>query len=328
MNENQSLCVAYAADDNYAKYMGISMLSLFRSNKEFAEITVFVLDCGIKASNREKLRSIAEEYHREIYFKSMEKAVSGLDLHMGARKISIASYARLFLSSILPEFYDRILYLDCDTIVRGSLTNYWKVDLEDCMVAGVRDTVDSFFLKKIGLNPEEVYVNAGVLLINLAGWRKEHLEGQFMDFIRKFDGKVPHHDQGVINAVCRNRKRIVSPEFNVTSNIYSFSAKTIKRIYFMDSFYFQEELEKAKNDPVILHFTTGLVGRPWEENCTHPEKEEYGNMAQASPWKDDPFLPDSRKLSVKVFSGFYRYTPHFLSEAVYRYASLLTHRRE
>jgi lipopolysaccharide biosynthesis glycosyltransferase len=326
MKEKQSLCVAYAADDNYAKYLGISMLSLFQSNKEFAEITVFVLDCGIKASNREKLALIAEEYSREIYFNSMEAVVYGLDLHMGSRKMPVACYARLFLASIIPVSYDRILYLDCDTIVRGSLTDFWKVDLEGCTVAGVRDTVDSFFLKKIGLNPGEAYVNSGVLLINLIEWRKEQIEEQFMEVIQRFDGKVPHHDQGVINAVCR--KRIVSPEFNVISNMYTFSAKTIKRIYFMDSFYSQEELEKAKNDPVILHFTTGLVGRPWEEKCTHPRKEEYKNVAQASPWKDDPLLSDSRKLSVKAFSGFYRYAPHFLSEAVYRYASLLTHRRE
>ncbi len=328
MTDEKKLCVAYAADDNYAKYLGISMLSLFRSNEGFEEIEVFVLDCGILKENKNKLQSIARQYNRMIGFISMEEAVSGLDLRMGARKISIASYARLFLASILPKSCTRVLYLDCDTIVRGKVDEFWNADMEGYLVAGVRDTVDSFFLKKIGLDEDEYYVNAGILLIDLEGWRKEELEQRFIAFIRKFEGNVPHHDQGTINGVCRKRKLAVKPCFNATSNIYSFSAKTIRRIYFMDNFYSQEELDEAKSDPAILHFTTGLVGRPWEENCIHPMKKEYLNVAALSPWKEDPLLPDSRKFSVKAFSWFYRHMPLFLSEAAYRSVCWLTHIRE
>lgn len=328
MEQNQRLCVAYASDDNYAKYLGISMLSLFQANKDFGAIEVFVLDCGIGSANKEKLRSIAEEYHREIIFRPMEEAISSLELNMGSRKISIASYARLFLSSIIPEDYDKILYLDCDTIVRDSLAEFWNLDLKDYLVAGVRDIVDSFFLEKIGLAPDEYYVNAGVILINLAGWRQLQLEAQFMEFIRKFNGTVPHHDQGTINGVCRHKKYIVGPRYNATANIFSFTAKTIKRFYFMESFYSQEELDEAKANPAILHFTTGLVGRPWEENCTHPMQEEYLKAAKASPWKDEPILPDSRKFVVKAFSAFFNHAPLFLSEAVYRSTSFLMHIRK
>ncbi|WP_342758511.1 glycosyltransferase family 8 protein [Kineothrix sedimenti] len=328
MTDEKKLSVAYAADDNYAKYLGISMLSLFRSNEGFEEIEVFVLDCGILEENKNKLESIARQYCRTIGFISMERAVSSLDLHMGARKISIASYARLFLASILPKSCTRVLYLDCDTIVRGKIDELWNADLEGYLVAGVRDTVDSFFLKKIGLDKEEYYVNAGILLIDLEGWRSEGLEQRFTEFIRQFDGNVPHHDQGTINGVCRKRKLAVKPGFNATSNIYSFSAKTIRRIYFMESFYSQEELDEAKSNPAILHFTTGLVGRPWEENCTHPMKEEYFKAAAISPWKEDPLLPDGRKPSVKAFSWFYRHMPLVLSEAAYRSVCWLSHIRE
>lgn len=328
MDQNQKLCVAYAADDKYAKYLGISMLSLFQSNIDFTEIIVFVMDCGIGNPNREKLEWIAKEYNRAINFISMEAAVSGLQLNMGTRKIAIASYARLFLASIIPKIYDRILYLDCDTIIRDNLKDLWTVDLKGYMVAGVRDTVDSFFLKKIGMEPQEAYVNAGAILINLYSWREEEMEKQFMDFIRKHNGNVPHHDQGTINGVCRNKKRILAPRYNAFANIYSFSAKTIKRIYFLDSFYTQAELEEAKRNPAILHFTTGLVGRPWEENCTHPMRKEYRRIAKASPWKEETLQPDSRKLSVKLFSSFYRHAPLFVSELVYRFISLLSHVRD
>lgn len=325
MEQNQKMCVAYAADDRYTKYLGISMLSMFQTNKDFAEIVVFVLDCGIENVNKEKLQTIASDYKRELHFMSLEAAVLGLELNMGPRKISIASYARLFLASVIPDTYDRILYLDCDTIVCDNLKDFWSIDLEGYMVAGVRDTVDSFFLKKIGMKPDEYYVNAGTILINLSSWRKEELEKKFIHFIRKHNGNVPHHDQGTINGVCRNKKRILPPRFNATANIYSFSAKTIKRIYFLDSFYTQKELNEAKKNPAIIHFTTGLVGRPWEENCTHPMQAEYLKVARSSPWKDEPLEPDSRKISVKLFSSLYKHAPLFVSETIYRGISLLTH---
>ncbi len=321
MVNKDALCIAYAADDNYAKYLGISMLSLFQSNKGFVQIDVFVLDCEIGAENKEKLMSIVEEYNRKIHFISMKNYVSNLELNMGARKISIASYARLFLATVIPDTYERILYLDCDTIVLDELNDFWNIDMVGYMVAGVRDTVDSYFLKKIGLKPEDFYINAGIILVNLAAWRENQLLTQFITFIKKFDGNVPHHDQGTINAVCKDQIRIVSPRFNVTSNIYSFSTKTIRRMYNLHNYYSQQSLDKAKHKPAILHYTTGLVGRPWEENCTHPRKEEYSKVASRSPWKAGPLLPDSRTRAVRMFSAFYKFAPHCVSEVAYRISS-------
>lgn len=314
----EKLCVAYGADDNYAKILGISMLSLFQSNKDFNEIVVYIMDCKISDINKEKLIKIADEYNRKLYFASMEDSISGLNLNMGARKIAIASYSRLFLSSVIPDTYNKVLYLDCDTIVRGNLSKLWDVDLTDYMAAGVLDTVERHFLRKIGLSQSDLYVNAGILLINLTKWRNENIEQQFLNFIEKFEGNVPHHDQGTINAVCNKKILIISPEYNVTSNIYTFSAKTIKRIYFMNKYYSQKKLDDAKNNPAILHYTTGLVGRPWEKNCTHPMKEEFIKVAEKSPWKDNFPLPDSRRFALKAFTLFYRYTPLFVSETVYR----------
>ncbi len=328
MKGMETLCVAYGADDNYAKYLGISMQSLFETNKDFAGIDVFIMDCNIGSLNKEKLLSIAKRYNRNISFIAMNDYVSELKLNMGARKIAIASYARLFLSSVIPDTYTRVFYLDCDTIIVDSITEYWNMDLEGYFLAGVRDTVDKYFLKKIGLAPDAPYVNAGIILVNLIAWRAVDIQKKFMEFIRKLDGNVPHHDQGVINAICHDKIKIVSPIYNVSSNVFTFSAKTIKRIYFIKSFYSQKELDEAKTKPVIIHYTTGLVGRPWEENCTHPRKGEYLRVAMASPWKDDPILPDSRRFSVKAFSSLYRYAPGFITENIYKLQNWLTHFRK
>lgn len=324
----ETLCLAYAADDNYARHLGKSMLSLFESNKAFANIEVFVLDCGIEDVNKNKLISIAKDYKRDISFVSMEKYVASLELNMGTRKIAIASYARLFLASVIPESFNKVLYLDCDTIVLEDLRKMWSIDIEAYMLAGVRDTVDKYFLKKIGLTQDDYYINAGIVIINLESWRKENLQEKLLAFIKEYDGKVPHHDQGTINAICNKRILVIAAKYNVTSNFYSFSSETIKKIYSMKDYYSQMDLDEARQKPGILHFTTGLVGRPWEENCSHPMKEKYLTVSDKSPWKKEELLPDSRSLQVKAFATFYKYSPLFLSILVYKLSNWLLHLKD
>ena len=328
MKEANVLRVAYAADDNYAKFLGISMLSLLKSNTDFDRICVYALDCGIKNENQEKLRGIVRQYGREIQFLPMQEKIDSLNLNFGAHKIAVASYARLFLPSVLPPECDRVLYIDCDTIVRHSVRAYWDTEFGNALIAGCQDTVDGFFLQKIDLPGGVPYLNAGILLINLKAWREENLLDQFVQVIRRFDGNVPHHDQGVINAVCRERRVRVSVAYNLFSNLYTFSAKAIRRMYFLDDYYSQQELDAAVSDPTIVHFTSGFVGRPWEENSTHPLREEFWDVVNQSPWKGMALSPDSRKKGVKVFSILYRCLPHTLVEFAYRWMNGLLHLRK
>ena len=42
---------------------------------------------------------------------------------------SLSQYARLFISSVLPENLEKVLYLDCDIIIRQSLDELWNLDM-------------------------------------------------------------------------------------------------------------------------------------------------------------------------------------------------------
>lgn len=325
---NDTLRVAYGSDDNYAKFMGISMYSLFEANTAFERIVVYILDCGITPENRQRLQQVADQWQREICFIDMNAAVESLDLNMGAHKIAVASYARLFMASLLPEECQRVLYIDCDTMICDSLAPLWQTEFGTSLIAGAQDTVDSYFLDVIGLPKGTKYVNAGILLANLAAWREENLQEQFMALIRKFGGNVPHHDQGTINAVCGARRVIIPVRYNVTANLYSFSAQTIRKIYFLDAYYSQEELDVALAEPAIVHFTTGLLGRPWEENSTHPRKERFWTIVEKTPWKGLQLKPDTRGLGLKAFIFFHKIVPRPVFEFVYRNISWALHLRK
>lgn len=326
-NKVKTLYVAYATDDNYAKFCGISLISLLERNKGFDEINIYILDSDIGEDNKSKIADIANQYGRNICFIEVENLLYNLNLNMGSRKIAIASYARLFLSLIIPEKISKVLYLDCDIIVKGDLMELWNTDIADYCVAGVKDTVDKFFMEKIKLDRSECYINAGVLLINLDMWRSKNIHEEFFQVIEQFAGNVPHHDQGVINMVCKE-KVIVAAKHNMTTNMYSFSSKTIRNMYFIDDYYSQVDLDEAKINPTIIHFTTGIYGRPWEKNCIHPMRNEYMKFAKISPWKDFQLLPDSRGHGVKIFGFSYNHFPGTLVETMYKSLSWALHFKE
>lgn len=122
--------------------------------------------------------------------------------------ISLTSYARLFAGSILPANLDKVLYIDCDIIFNGSIRDLFNTDLGNCLVGGILDPLISrTYKKEIKIPMSEPYINAGVLIIPLNRWRSEGMEQKFVDFLVANRGKVHHHDQGIINAVCAGRKK-------------------------------------------------------------------------------------------------------------------------
>ena len=320
-----TLVAAYSADDKYAHYLGIAMKSLVDSQSEFDSIHVIVMDCGISDDNKQRLESIANDAGSEITFVDMRNQLKNLNLNLGDREWFVAAYARLFLADIVPEKYDRVLYCDCDTIVKGSLKGLWDIEFKDELIAGVQDTVDKYFLKVIGLQAGVKYINTGVLLVNLKAWREENIKEEFKEIIKRFNGNVPHHDQGIINCASQSRRVIVPIKYNLTSNNYSFDAETVRKIYFLDEYYSQEEVDDAIANPVIVHYTTGLLGRPWEEGSAHPEREAFWQTVKKTPWKEMKMLPDSRKASLKAFTFVFEHIPKGLFIFLYRRASFLLH---
>lgn len=77
------------------------------------------------------------------------------------------------MSKFLPENVNRILYLDCDTIVRHNLNKLWSTTLDETEViaAGIKPTVAQKTRNRLNLPQDRYYYNSGVLLVDLAKWR-------------------------------------------------------------------------------------------------------------------------------------------------------------
>ena len=150
MNDLKVLNCAYSFMDNYAQHAGLSILSLFDNNIEADEINVYILDNNICEDNKTRLNSIAKQYNRNIIFIDLAQLTSKMNVetHFCRR-----TYGKLFLAQI--KEVDLMLTFDCDTIVTGSLLELLNIDMQDALVAGVQDTVNPYFVYKIGLSNDD-----------------------------------------------------------------------------------------------------------------------------------------------------------------------------
>lgn len=272
--------VVYSFDDNYAPQAGVSILSLLEHNKNIDNLNIYIIDNHISDYNKQLISDITSRYNRNVEYIELETLTKGLKC---TTSFSVSAYGRIFIADVIAST-DRIIYIDCDTIINGSLEAMESFPMTDTLVAGVSDTVNPYYRQLIGLNQEDSYICSGVVVINLDLWRKWNITRKCIDFINRFDGNPPHNDQGTINHVCRGHIGILPAQYDVMNPMFAFSAKKLRKLFFLKQYYTQEELVSAITAPIIIHYTDEFYNRPWFSNCTHPLKRVWLDVFHASPW--------------------------------------------
>lgn len=292
--------IAYSTDENYAVHAYISLASLLDHNKEVREIVCYLIDNRLSLDTLHSFQELMDSYQTEhclrtlkfIDFTEYEKFV--IDATPCG---SLSTYGRIFLPDLCNA--DRILYIDCDTIVVGRLDDLYSINLEEFAVAGVQDIVALPIRKKVGLDYGDRYINAGVSLINLDYWRKNNGQKRCLDFIKAYDGNVPFEDQGTINGVFKGHIKIVSPKFNMMNPLLDYSGSQIAAYMDVENYYSDAEVKMAKEDIRLVHFTAGYYLRPWFENSNHPFRQMYKDYRMKSPWKAVPLQPAVKRITAK-----------------------------
>ena len=240
--------IIYASNDNYAQYLGISMLSLMENNRDMEEIVIYVLDQGISPENKNKLQKVIRQYDRKMVYIDIAEFEKMIPFEFDASGYNPITLSRLFLCSYLPDHINRILYLDCDTIVSGSITELETVSFDGNYVAAVPELLMPIEKKAlIGHANDETYYNAGVLLVNMDLWRQDKIEREFVEYYRFMNGRLLYNDQDIINHCCKGRIKKLSHTYNLSTNLfYEGNYNKYRKFY-----YQYKEMSPWKEEPMI-----------------------------------------------------------------------------
>lgn len=256
--------ICFSSDDNYAPHLGVAIASILKNKEPGDDFVFYILDGGISAKNKEKLLSLQIISSFILKFLKINPAdFQQCIITESMQHISLATYYRFFIPSLIRE--EKVLYLDCDLVVRGSLGELFEVELSNYYFSAVIDLLAEENGRRLQL---ERYCNCGVMLINNKKWRDDFVTGRLFQYLQENSKKIVFGDQDVLNVVLQSDILYLDPIWNIQTGEY-------RSCY--DS-GFNSRIEEAR----ILHF----VGRkkPWSFCNKQPAKKEYFKYLRYTPW--------------------------------------------
>lgn len=307
--------IVYASDDKFAEILGVSLVSLYDNSKDMDDIVVYILDAGITEENKEKLFSVCKSYGRsDIVFIQGKNISEKLSMNVAVDRGSLSQYARLFVSSDLPTDLNRVLYLDCDIIIKRSIRELWNLNLQDKTIGALMDAFSKYYRANIDLEENDIMFNSGVMLIDLEKWRKQKVEERLLKFIASKHGKIQQGDQGALNHVLTKDTYCFEPKFNSVTIFYDFTYKEMMIYRRPPKFYTADQVKAAILNPVIIHFTTSFLSkRAWVKGCEHKYAEEWLKYKMISPWASKPLWEDNRPKWKQIGAEIIRKLPRGLA---------------
>ncbi len=287
--------IVAACDDKYVQHLGVMLCSLLENISNRENIKLNVIDGGISLENKKRIDDfLKNKYQASINYLEIDTQI--YSKFKISHHITHATYYRISIPSLFPNHINKVLYLDCDLIVKEDISRLWDFDIKNYSIAAVRTLlVDRIHLQ--GIMPKEsLYFNAGILLINLYKWRVNDTSTKLIQFLQDNPHRTVFWDQDSLNAILYDDYLLLPLRWNLQSNFFEIRDQNRS-----------QELQEAITNPAIIHYTG--MHKPWDYIDNHPYKQEYYKYLALTPWHN--YQP---KKTFKLFiERIVRiYTPSFL----------------
>ena len=120
------------------------------------------------------------------------------------QRFTYMTLARSVLTKLLPQDLDKVLSMDCDTVVMGSLEEVWERDLDGYYFAATREP----YLCRW----DSTYHNTGVAYYNLKKLREDGIDDKIIHALNTKQYKLPEQD--TYNEFCQGHILDMPSEFN------------------------------------------------------------------------------------------------------------------
>lgn len=210
--------------------------------------------------------------------------------------------------------YSRVLYVDVDMVINGSLYDIWNLEMGDNFIAGTLDCNLAISRAASGIDVNDPYFNSGVSLINLDAMRKHNIKKRTFDYIKSYDIKkykkqiydvtrnwlktweviysnannIYYHDQGIWANLSRGHAIVLHPKYNVL--MPEMIEPIEKYLDEWKGFWGEEEIRESRENPAVIHFSGNKYCKPWNDICNHPKRDLYYKYKKRTPFKDVPLI--------------------------------------
>lgn len=268
--------ICFCTDEKYSRFVVPAIESIERSNP-FGNYEYHIIS-DIEMPN--VIRMLLEtflEVDRRVFWHHID--TGSFDGLKEVAHFTKAMYYRLSIPDVINT--DKVLYLDCDIIVRKSLIPLFEIDLCEHYIGAV---INPFF-SRTELVPELDYFNSGVMLINCRKWKDENVLSKTLEILKTNDSIIKMPDQDALNLLFSGNWLRLDWSYNSQTSVYLFGRE---RGFFPCS----------AEDPAIVHFSG--TNKQWHRSCGLIFSKEYLSLSTAIT------IPKRNRL-FDLISVMYRY---------------------
>jgi len=297
--------IVMTASNEFFPIMSVALQSLMDNAANDKDYEFILLTSKLTVENKRRLFSQMSKYKNwHVSFIDIDEYMQ-LDLLYTNpdpnAKFSPMTYARLILGELL-EGFPKAIYLDSDILIMRDISELFHVDLTDCSLGAVRDSVMSSWVNQQHhyrhIYNEQVlhivspldYFNGGVLLLNIPEFRKKHPFSKLLGEARK--NQFEWMDQDVLNKECHGDVKFLPLSWNFMARPFG-QWNDIEERSAPKSVY--EAYKDAYRDPAIIHYAGS--GTP----CFHPESpyaDVWWSYARKTPFYEQLVRLESRQESL------------------------------
>ena len=181
--------VLLACNEKFVPYMSVTLQSILENSDPQREYDIIVLTSDISPANMELLHWQAScKPNVRVGFLDAMAAAGNATLPCHGH-FACETYYRLLAPELLPGV-DKAAYIDCDLVVLDDIAKLYDVDLKGYLLAatldadtagmagGYDEAIYDYLKNDVGLEDPYTYFQAGVLVLNLAEFRRSAPTGK------------------------------------------------------------------------------------------------------------------------------------------------------
>lgn len=208
----ETINVFFSVDDNYLSCAYVSIYSLIKNaNKSYNYNVNILYDSETLCEESKKVLNKLSNDNTEIKFCCVDSYIEKIKSKFITRDYYTNTiYYRLFIPNILKQ-EEKAIYLDCDTIITGDISELYNVDVTGKILAACSDEAviaikvfQDYTEQVIGVNHYLDYFNSGVMLLNLKEFNKQNLYERFLKLLDEYPFVVAP-DQDCLNVICKDK---------------------------------------------------------------------------------------------------------------------------
>jgi lipopolysaccharide biosynthesis glycosyltransferase len=272
-----SAVIATAIDSSYALPLAVMLRSALGNLDLEVAIAAHIVDDGLSLAERDKVEASLPGRVLLHWVRRSREQFEGLP-NWG--RVSLTTYHKLTLGEWLPSRVERVIWLDADMLVLGNLARLWQANLGGHLALAAQDILVPFVssrfgiaaYRELGLKRQARYFNAGVMLIDVARWRRDEVTARAFDYLRRYGERVFFLDQEALNVVLAGQWETLDPRWNWNPVIDRLSIYKRERAR-----------DEITGDPWIIHFVGNL--KPWTYLGPSRHQTLYYQWLDQTAWR-------------------------------------------